>query len=136
MIFLIIGLLGIFISYINCKSLDQMPGWVISKYIFPIYKLISKINGYFAALIGYIGAIIVFFWIIIALVANWENRQTVAQFNYNPCSMYMINDEIAEHRAFENDIFFGFVYSSDVADLPHIECRNHKIYKQIPRENE
>lgn len=131
--FILIGLLLIFICIVSNKSIYDLPKWVNTKYICPIHQCIYNFNSDVKSLIGVIGAFILSFSLIIMLISNWENKQLVAQFNYNPCSMYRINDEIAEHRAFENDIFFNIFYSSDVADLPHIECRNHKIYKQIPR---
>jgi len=73
-------------------------------------------------------------WILLmVLIYNHDSKSTIAQYNFNPCSIYHINDRIAQHREFENDFLYGLFYSHAIADLPYVECSDGRLIQKIPR---
>jgi len=94
-------------------------------YRHPITKLAPALAGF--------GAFAICWIVLMALVNNHEYKCTIDQHNFNPCSIYHINDRIAQHREFENDFLYGIFYSHAIADLPYVECSDGRLIQKIPR---
>lgn len=114
--FLYLGIILFIIGILGCE-------------IFYKYK-ISSISPFIAG----IGFAIVCWMLLILIVEHHSTKSKIIQYNFNPCSMYHINDEIAQNRAFENDFLYGFAYSHDIANLPYVECGDNGLIRKIPRD--
>ena len=81
---------------------------------------------------GWGGSCLIVIIPFIMIVANYENRKLYARYEFNACSIYRINDEIAQHRAFYDDLWYGFSFSEDIAELPLVHCSKGKLIKSYP----